>query len=184
MAHNAGPFAQLRAWLARRGQVRPVVLRPTLGPTSDRALGMVPVGAPVMNDPSSGLYQVNALAADAGRVAPGLTSDLVKIDQSAWGRPGRHNIAYSLSSTTGDARVMGAIENDGRRTVLARPSIPGRSVPAAPAPTPWRGADFRTAPQGALGALVRTEYGSAGAGGGRTRFRLVPPTDAANPAPK
>ncbi|MCW2897750.1 MAG: hypothetical protein JWO67_15 [Streptosporangiaceae bacterium] len=183
MADNAGPLAALRAWLSTRTQVRPVVLRP-IGPNNDHVQGAVPitVGQVVRNEPDAGLHLVNANAADAGRVGPGMTVDLNKLDSSAWARPGRHNIAFSRDTATGDA-VIAAIENTGRKTMIAHRPTPNRTLVAPSGQAPWAGADFRTAPQGARGVITRTEFGNGGAGGDRTRFRLVPPTDAHNPPP-
>ena len=184
MTDNAGPFAALRAWLSNVGRVRPAVLRPTIGPESDHNLGAVnPYTARVRTDPSAGLHLVNALAADAGRVTTGITADLVKPDQSAWARPGRHNVAFSVDRATGDD-AYDAVLNNGTKTLIAsRHSAPTLPRPQLPGREPFGGADWRTAPAGLLGQRTAPEYGSGGAGGDRTRFRRVPPTDAANPPP-
>lgn len=182
---RSGPLAMLGAWLAGRGMVRPAVLRPTIGPESrDHAQGALvdPYNGRVRNEPSAGLHHVNRLVAGADRPTPGLTADLNPTDLSAWGRPGRHHVAFSTSTATGDA-AADRVDNNGTHTRIAsRPSAPTMPRGGLPAGEPWR-ADFRTAPGGQLGIVTRPEYGSAAAGGDRTRWRIVPPTDAANPPP-
>ena len=169
------PLTRLRAWLSTAGAPRPTSLpgAPSLD-THTTGASLTP-----WTDPASGLTVVNEVALDASGYRG--VSELDKPETSRYGRPGRHNIAFSLSASTGDDVAFGPVAFNGTRTVIAsRPSSPTRvPVPARRSErAPWVVSDQRTAPSG--GASVGGTMEGFGPLSVPTIVREVPPTDAAS----
>lgn len=169
------PLTRLRAWLSTAGAPRPTSLpgAPSLDKHTTGA-SLTP-----WTNPSSGLQHVNVIA--PSRQAFPDTSDLDKPETSLFARPGRHNVAFSLSRSFGDDVSIGPVTLTGQRTVIAarasaptRIPVPSRVVERAP----WVIQDQRTAPAG--GANVGGGMESFGPLAPRTQSRDVPPTDAAS----
>lgn len=176
-----GLLSALAAWVyGGTAAERPTVVKALNSSTDPVSAGVQ--GVP-WTDPSAGLELVNERVTESSRAQT--QHDLDKTPYSLYARPAMVKPAFSVDSAVGDSTgAMGTVNTaGGMHTVIPhRPSANTLPKHVMPARQPFGvGADYRTAPAGALGAAIGAQQPDVP--GARTMYRQVPPTDAANVPP-
>lgn len=149
--------------------------------SSENAASQGTQGVPWTN-PDAGLMVVNGPRPEVERFKG--DNELDKIPSSNYARPAQVSPAFSLSSGTGDDVAMGSVNTSGGVKTLVGSRHSANTLPhqtIAPRSPFAVNIDYRTAPQGALGAAIGPQQ--ADVPGARTQYRVVPPTDSANVPP-